>query len=747
MESVEERESTDQAGLDQRLEDGRPQLGSALGDLRARVVGAVVRRQPKTIGRYVLGRTIGSGNFGTVFEAHDPQLDRRVAVKQVTVRSPTERARVVREAQLLASLSHPNVVSVFEVGVTDDERASPYLVMELVEGQTLREWLAAESRSWSEVVAVNLQAARGLHAAHQAGIVHRDFKPDNALLGTDGRVRVLDFGLARAIDDHDASTLSAPDSMTRASVLHTQTGSVLGTPAYMAPEAFAGTVTPRTDQYALCVTLYEGLFGTRPFMAKTLDELMKLVHREAPALPRDRRGVPTPIGTALLRGLARDADDRFEDMGALIDAMETGGRTGHSRTTLVAGICGVGALALGLAFASGALDSSGSALATPPATDETKAEEDVDPQRVAAIERLDAQLALLRDEIATAKLDAALERSASVLELAGELDDEKVHVEPKLLRGRALMLATDYQHALPMLEQAYFLARDHDQPRHAAEAASQLVAVLGYHTDRYEDAHRWKGHAEVSYERAGLDPRQQVSYMTGVAGLMTRERDAPGAIATLREILGHVEKDERAGTSAHAGLLKHLARELFYEGQIELAIETHRKALPLFAANDGPRSPSYAAALDNLGVFLTSRDEFEDALVQHREALEIREAILGPEHIDLARSHGNMGRILGKLGRRTEALDHLDRSIELFAARLGPGNSSVAMGHQLKGEIHAERGPDGRDDALREYAQAARLYDGAGVIYAPSAQRMREAIRTLGGTPPPAPSVSIPPEL
>ncbi|HEY0134780.1 MAG TPA: serine/threonine-protein kinase, partial [Nannocystis sp.] len=245
------------------------------------------------LGRYSLLRKLGEGGMGVVYSAYDEELDRRVAIKLLRVSSggDTEAAsRMLREAQLMAKLSHPNVVQVYDVGVVSRR---VFLAMEFVQGVTLREWLHGTPtaprpvpRPWPEVLAIYIQAGQGLAAAHAAGLVHRDFKPDNVLVGTDGRARVLDFGLARSdahADDLGVSTERNDDSLesTRSRQSRrsseqplTVAGTMIGTPAYMSPEQHLRVATdPRSDQFSFCVSLYEGLYGERPFAGHSANEL------------------------------------------------------------------------------------------------------------------------------------------------------------------------------------------------------------------------------------------------------------------------------------------------------------------------------------------------------------------------------------------------------------------------------------------------------------------------------------------
>jgi eukaryotic-like serine/threonine-protein kinase len=285
------------------------------------------------IGRYRLERVLGRGGMGVVHAAHDPELGRAVALKVMRVEqvgsSPVAeaQARMIREAQALAGLAHPNVVTVYDVGRMDDR---VYIAMELVEGRTLRRWIAAGPHPWVRVAEVMLEAGRGLVAAHAQGIVHRDFKPANVLIGTDGRVRVADFGLARSgpalESSHEGRSVGLePDSAesfsSRLPVL-TEAGMVMGTPGYMAPEQTAGeSLDARSDQFSYCVTFYEALYGQRPHEGKNRRELLR--NARLGRIRRSKRGpVPTALRRAILRGLAPDPDARWRTLEDLLAKVE-----------------------------------------------------------------------------------------------------------------------------------------------------------------------------------------------------------------------------------------------------------------------------------------------------------------------------------------------------------------------------------------------------------------------------------------
>ncbi len=305
----------------------------------------VDRREPERLGRFTLLERLGEGGMGIVRSAYDPQLDRRVAIKLIRAEDDDERARarLLREAQALARLSHPNVVQVHEAGVHEGQ---VFIAMEYVVGQTLTRWLEDERPQWREIVMSYLQAGRGLAAAHDAELVHRDFKPDNVLIGEDGRVRVVDFGLARGhealaaelgsgersdgvlselAEDSDIDEVIERGSSGGSSPVGrlTRTGARLGTPAYMAPEQIlGGTVTPLSDQFSFCLALYESLYGQRAFAGKRLKPWIEALRAGDVREPPRASGVPSWVFELLRRGLETEPRERFASMGELLGALE-----------------------------------------------------------------------------------------------------------------------------------------------------------------------------------------------------------------------------------------------------------------------------------------------------------------------------------------------------------------------------------------------------------------------------------------
>jgi hypothetical protein len=265
------------------------------------------------LGRYHLLEMVGAGGMGVVWGAWDPELDRRVAIKLVKAEMQAARDRILIEGQALAKLSHPNVVPVYDVGVVDEQ---VYLVMEWVRGKNLRAW-CRQSRSIHDIVAVYRAAGEGLSAAHRVGLIHRDFKPDNAMIGDDdARVRVLDFGLARGEVKAKPKSISDREGLEEFSSDLTRGA---GTPRYMPPEQAEGAeLTPAVDQYALGVSLREALVG-----------------RSADGKDAD---VPRWLDDILDRATAREASNRFPSMDALLHALSRDPRTIWRRRGIVAGV-------------------------------------------------------------------------------------------------------------------------------------------------------------------------------------------------------------------------------------------------------------------------------------------------------------------------------------------------------------------------------------------------------------------------
>jgi serine/threonine protein kinase len=356
--------------------------------------------QPVQLGRFTILKCIGTGAMGEIYAAYDEQLDRKVALKLVRSGLHTSKLaeeRLLREAQALARLSHPNVVQVYETGTYSGK---VFIAMEFIRGQTLTAWLKTKAdlplrQRQHELLRMFLAAGRGLEAAHRTGVAHRDFKPDNVLVGHDGRVCVVDFGLARAVsegvgggdgsegaerplvraarDDGNGSAMETGDTVDmpqRAAhsgveesgaglapaVQHrpllplTATGTIVGTPRYMSPEQMRGEpADQRSDQFSFCVALFHALYGEWPYQGASFVELSHAVAGGAVSLPRRHAEVPASVRKALLRGLAYDPRERFPGMSELLRAIEAWPQRGRRRLWVLASVALVAAGAAGYA--------------------------------------------------------------------------------------------------------------------------------------------------------------------------------------------------------------------------------------------------------------------------------------------------------------------------------------------------------------------------------------------------------------
>jgi serine/threonine protein kinase/tetratricopeptide (TPR) repeat protein len=384
--------------LDGAAAAARPEGGMERAHLRARLGGLLFDQpsEPVRLGRFVILDKLGEGGMGVVYSAYDPRLDRRVALKLWRAGSgPDAHERLMREAQALARLSHPNVVPVHDVGVLDGQ---VFIVMEFVVGMSLRAWVQEAERPFERILDVYLQAGRGLAAAHAVGLVHRDVKPDNVLVGSDERVRVVDFGLVRGgldggpesgLATHAATdaasgpatrpasgpatrptsgpatrltsgratdsaptvapgpavTRTGPGASEERKLLEqslTHTGTRMGTPAYMSPEQFAGArVGPASDQFSFCAALYEALYGRPPFAGDTPAGREVEVRAGRVREPPPGSRVPRWVLPVLQRGLRVQPDERWPSMAALLGELGRDRARARRRALLVAGALGL----------------------------------------------------------------------------------------------------------------------------------------------------------------------------------------------------------------------------------------------------------------------------------------------------------------------------------------------------------------------------------------------------------------------
>lgn len=448
------------------------------------------------VDRFVLIDQIGRGARGVVYRGHDPQLERDVAIKLLHIPDGQEHDEVgelIREARAVAKLAHPNVVTIHDAGsiassslldgTCEADRfvdRCAYVVMELIEGETLREWMRREPPpTWQETVEVFIQAGQGLGAAHDVGLIHRDVKPSNIILGEDGRVRVADFGLARWTESRrPAPRAGGREDRSRApSSELSQTGTIAGTPAYMAPEQHEGhSGDPRVDQFGLCASLYEALYGTRPFAGADAAAIAEAARAGAFEAVAQRPRVPRAIHRVVTRGLAADAAQRFASMDALVEALRRAQRPRWSRVLALA-LGGVAIASLGIALWTTQRSAGPSPLRCDESADDLIAEAwgDDERQRIAeAFAAIEQPYARHAHQLAQERLDDYARRwgAARARVCADESDD----------RSRPLRCLEARRQSLEALV-AVLAEADAKTIEHTADALAQLPPIADCETD------------------------------------------------------------------------------------------------------------------------------------------------------------------------------------------------------------------------------------------------------------------------
>jgi tetratricopeptide (TPR) repeat protein len=693
--------------------------------------------EPVRIDRYVVLERVASGAIGTVVAAYDPQLDRRVAIKLLRTRGDDAwRKRMMREAKALARLSHPNVVAVHDAGEHDGE---VFVAMELVEGVDVARWLAAEPRPWPAVLDVFVQAGRGLAAAHAAGIVHRDVKPANILVGRDGRVRVADFGLSRTRSDTSAdpaATSGEHDTQDLDAV--TVAGVRVGTPAYMAPEQHRGEpATDRSDQFQFCVGLYEGLFGRRPFSGID-DASLRAAKERGPSAPPDDHRVPTPTVAAILRGLHPDPGARHPDMDALLRAIAIDPASGRRRW-LVAGVSGLAiAAAVGIASRGPApcvgsdarlagtwdadrraeIQAAFAGSGAPyhaHAWDRVAAELDDHASQIAATQREACEATRVRGEHSEAVLDHRSRcLGLRVRELAA-LVDELARPDAELVtRATAaagglsepetcLDAAIDLDEAVPSPEAQMDLERlaEANGRRVAGRYASALElahAVSEAAATRGDDAVRAEALVLEADARLELGARAEAEATLREAVVLARSSARPrtearGWIALVRlaepkdgeDMAGFWSRLARASLDAAGGdrkleadLERNTGTALATAGDYAGAVTHFERARDLFEAEHGAEGLSVANTDDSIGSTLHLLGRHDESLAHHERAAAILERRLGPDHPYVGTAIANVASELGCRGDLDRALERYEHALGVVEAALGPDATKVA---------------------------------------------------------------------
>ena len=702
--------------------------GGVPESLGARSFGDALRNEGTllrggNVGRYLILGLVGRGGMGEVYAAFDPRLDRKVALKllrEVTERGTPARVaqeRLLREAQAIARLSHPNVVVVHDAGTIDDEvrGARVYLAMEFIEGQTLADWLAAEPRSWRAVCEVFAAAGEGLLAAHQAGLVHRDFKPQNVMVGRDGTVRVTDFGLASDASDVAASDMTIPDLASSAAQPTTDTmaltpmGVLLGTPLYMAPEQFLAHPTDaRTDQFSFCVALYKALYGERPFPSDSLQTLVEAVVAGRVRQPSQKTGVPAFVRRIVLRGLQPIATSRYPSMRELIAALRADPLRRRRAVTVGASL----AVAIGLTVAgAGRLATRGQRMCQG-AADKLAGIWELDPNTTRRTTLRDSVLgrgrpfagetwtrvAALLDGYSRdwtgAYTDACEathvrgDQSAEVLDLRMScldgsrgalraLTDLLSHADDSVVVG-----AVDAAHALPSIERcADVTALRAVVPLPTNTAARARVAALG---TRLAEAKALADTGQWAAARRRIVPIVEDARTAGYEPLLADALDArawlegqlgdPAASAKTQEealwVALATHQDDVAAESA----TELLAMTAYYLARPE---DSRRWELLAEALQGrlGPGHERIAAWFHQaLGLARQGQGDYRRAATEFERARALKERVLPPNHPDIAISLRALSNVQLEIGEGSQALAAAQKAVDIDRAAYGSGS-------------------------------------------------------------------------
>ncbi len=722
-------------------------------------------------GRYLILDQLGRGGMGVVYKAYDPELDRRIALKLLSVKKASQtqadraRDRLLREAKALAQLSHPNVVAAFDVGTLDQD---VFVAMELVEGKTLKEWVEDQQPSIWDRVQVLTAAGRGIDAAHRAGLIHRDIKPDNIIVGDDGRVRVLDFGLARAALTEEPEKPENPQPMpilsgdlnsagSFLSTPMTQAGAIVGTPGYMAPEQYlGGAVDEQSDQYSFCVTLYEMLFGVRPFLASRYGALKeKVLTGRLDPPPADAK-VPARYRRIALRGLAVAREDRFASMGELLTELAKDPRVARRRgltiaavlLLLVASFAGAYALqAQKLQLCAGAqaktaavwgpqqkqqVEKSFGDSGRPYAADTFARVDKLLDQRAQAwvIMRTEAcEATHVRGEQSAALMDkrmACLDRRLSELRALAELFAESKSTK---VVDQAVQAAHSLRPLAPCADAEFLLAAvaPPEDP-----AIGIKVEALRKSLDQVEALKKTGQYrqglapaVEVARQSMALDyPPIQALALAMQAGLLLSLHDYRTAEPVLEKTI------LAAATVADDVLLARSWIDMMavLTGQRRLkeaqALRTTAKAAVLRA---GSASSLQVGLLRNLGKIYYQQAEYDKCEPLIKEAIARQEKSLGPSHPRLAAVLSDLGNQYFMQGKYEKALAQYQRTLVIRQKALSPGHPAIAAAVHNVGIVRQIRGE--YDQAQAAYLESIRIWD---LALGPDNSESGHALRHLG---------------
>ena len=685
------------------------------------------------IDRYAVIEELGRGGMGVVLRAYDPKLRREVALKVVRRMSADAEARLVLEAQAMAQLNHPNVVAVYDVVVGD----AVVLAMEYVAGTTLGQWLEDTKRSPEAIVAAYVEAGRGLAAAHREGLLHRDFKPANVLVGEDQRVRVTDFGLARFGDPETSGGRMQPvthegdDVSGSGSGRLTQAGTVMGTPTYMAPEQHqAEPLTAAADQYALCVSLWASLCGTPPFKALGRD-LLAAKLKGPDAWPR-AVSVASGVADAVRKGLSPNPDDRHATIDALLVALTP--RPNHAARWV--GLA-AGAVALTAVGAWGARESGASASLCTGAADKlgeiwgeaqrAQLESDFARSEASFAPEVWTRQSKRIDSWASEWVDAH-EDACTATRIRGEQSEAAMDLRMECLhRARhdlraavdvlaepspeVVMRAHRIVGGLPPLSQCADLdslrASVRPPPKEHVAAVDAIRSDLAdaeakANAADFDTALVIARRAESASAQLDYEPIRAQSWLALGDALVDLAEYEEAETWVRRAVDVSVRIDHRVlATDSTLTLMSLLAKSLKRPAE-GLALRDVARGLSM-------GSPAGEAHYHQvLAMAQGSAGRFDEAVAEQRRALEILEETLAPGDPRLATVRANIGLSLYERGDHAEAEAELQAVIELHIAALGEGHPQVARALTNLGSVVFAQGK--HDEAIAVFQRAVKLW-------------------------------------
>jgi len=684
---------------------------SAKGEVKDARTGAVPLLPAKGmhVGRHLVLRELGHGAMGVVYQAYDPELDRRIAVKLLhsgkgvgigSTDADDDKTRLRREAQAMARLAHPNVVAVHDVG---EHAGQVFMAMEYVDGITLRDYLETP-KPWREVLEVMLDAGRGLAAAHAKGLIHRDFKPENVMVGKDGRPRVMDFGLARTGKRNSEPIIERKDLDLEASALDTgltHAGAILGTPRYMAPEQFLGEeIDARSDQFSYCIALYEAVYEQMPFAGESVASIAFNVSQGKVLAPPRSTEVPGWVHKAILRGLNIDPHERWPSMNELISALD---RNPVRRVGWI-GVVGLAAVSVGVGVFLGmragpspcpdaapqlapiwsanspsrermrsAFTASG--LGHAPATFERVAER-LDAYSSAWVkQRNDAcEATRVRGEqsetlldLRVACLDGRRQQLAALTEVLTDADADVVQRSLEAVEGLSPLASCSNRERLlqkqPMPEDPVTVDRIESLQRKLARA--EALNSAGKYDDALALANELvEGSADIEYGPLRVDARRVQASAIDKFGRVDDSAEAHAAVFELAIL--HDRDFEAAEAALSLTEIVGVDLKQAERGEVWLSVA----AILRDKLNEQSLDVSYEATAASL---YSHTERLELALEHQRRAVELAE-----DGLSKARMQDQLGTVLTSLGHLDEALEVRREATETFRRIAGPEHPETA---------------------------------------------------------------------